>query len=308
MAVIRRKTAAAAAAQAAGRGAAAHWPVALARAAQAAMGLDLEVEGAAAGPASLAEVLEVLPDHALIAALEGPAGATGAIALGPGLLTALVERQTLGRVTPRPVVPRRPTRTDAAIAAGLIDAALAALDTALEAEEDRVWAAGFRTAAHVDGARTLSLLLEDAGFRLIRARARAQGKGGEVILALPARGRGTPPPPPADQAAAMVFRAALGEQVMAAEAMLTAVIARVSLPLSQVMALAPGEVLRLGPAALDRVDLDGPDGIRVAGGRLGQTRSLRALRLDAAAAPAARGPGALSPGLATAGEALRRAG
>ncbi|QYK39992.1 MAG: FliM/FliN family flagellar motor switch protein [Paracoccaceae bacterium] len=310
---IRRKIGASAPPAAAGRGAEAQWPLALARAAQGAGGLDLVAGDPRGGVASLAEVLDLLPERGLIMVLQGPGGATGIMALDPAVLAALVERQTLGRVTARAVAPRRPTRTDAAIAAGLVDGALAALDAALEEDGDRVWAAGFRSSVHLEDARPLGLLLEDASFRLLRVEASLGGgaKSGAVVLALPAAGRGSAPPPRSaagDAAAAMVFRAALAEQVMGAGATLEAVIARVTLPLSQVMALAPGEVLRLGAAAIDRIDLEGPDGLRVAGGRMGQTRGMRALRIQPESPAAARGQGSLAPGIATAEEAVRRTG
>jgi flagellar motor switch protein FliM len=310
--VIRRKIGAAAAVPE-GRGAAVAWTQALARGAREAAGLDLSCDPAEAAVVALTEVLEHLPDRGLIAVIEGPRAATGVIVLSAEFLAALVERQTLGRVTGRPVVPRRPTRTDAAMAQGMVDACLAALDEAMAEDADRVWAAGFRYASFLDDPRPLGLLLEDADFRLIRAEATLDGgvRRGLVLLALPAEGRGTAPPPGRNEAAgaaALVFSAGLAEQVKASHANLGAVLARVTLPLSQVMALAPGEVLRLGAAALDRIDIDGPDGVRVAGGRLGQSRGMCAIRLDPDAEMAARGPGALSPGLAMVEEGLRRTG
>ena len=54
--------------------------------------------------------------------------------------------------------PRKPTRTDAAMVAGLIDAALAGLEQALLQEADLVWAGGFRYASFLDDARPIGLL------------------------------------------------------------------------------------------------------------------------------------------------------
>ena len=94
----------------------------------------------------------------------------------------------------------------------------------------------------------------------------------------------------------------------ASAASLDAVIARVTLPLSLAMALGVGEVIRLGTAAIDRIDLEGHGGVRVAGGRLGQNRGMRALRLVADAMPAARGAGGVVPGIATVEAAVLRTG
>ncbi|HSF63039.1 MAG TPA: FliM/FliN family flagellar motor switch protein [Paracoccaceae bacterium] len=293
---IRRKVAVAAAAQAAAvvpaRGAAAAWPLALARAARDACGLPLTMRDLREGRLSLAELLDMPPERGLIALLEGPGEALGLLALSPEVLAGIVERQTLGRVLRQTAMPRRPTRTDAAMVAGLIDAALAGLDQALSADTDKVWASGFRYASFLEEARPLALLLEDAAHVVLTAEADLDtgAKSGLVLLALPAEGRGAPPlrrAAGADQGVQAAFRRALTDRVEPAEAVLTAVIARLQMPLETVLALAPGALLALAPAAVDRVDLDGADGLRVAGGRLGQNRGMRAIRL-AETEPAAR--------------------
>lgn len=308
---IARKLGASGTAAAAGPGdAVAALPAALARGARlGGGGLDLALRSAGLDRAEPAEVIERLPDHALILSLEGPRGAAGVMVLSAEVVAAVIERQTLGRVGTQPVAPRRPTRTDAMLAAGVAGAVLAALDEAVEDTADRTWAAGFRPGAALDEPRMVGFHLEEGAHWLWRAEVELGGgaRQGQVLLALPAAGRGDPPASAraaADQAAALVFQAALAEQVMGAEAVLEAVLARVQLPLAQVMALRRGEVLRLGTAALDRIDLTGPDGVRRAGGRLGQTRGMRALRLSEAAMPAPRGEGGLLPGLATVEAAL----
>ena len=315
MTVIRRKIQAgrgAAEADTAGS-AASVWSVALARAARGRMGLDLAVSGMADTRASVAEVLDLQPDRALIAVLEGPGESLGVLSLSPDILAGLIERQTLGRVTDIAPLPRRPTRTDAAMVGGLVDAALEGLDAGLATLPDRVWASGFRYASFLEDARPLGLMLEDVGYRVLRAEVALEGgtKTGPVLLVLPAEGRMAPPEPApqaADKAAALVFQAAVAEQVRASDAVLDAVIARVTLPLSLAMALGVGEVIRLGSAAIDRIDLEGIDGVRMAGGRLGQNRGMRALRLNEEAMPAARGLGGVVAGLATVEQALQRTG
>ena len=315
MTVIRRKIQAgrgAAEADTAGS-AASVWSVALARAARGRMGLDLAVSGMADTRASVAEVLDLQPDRALIAVLEGPGESLGVLSLSPDILAGLIERQTLGRVTDIAPLPRRPTRTDAAMVGGLVDAALEGLDAGLATLSDRVWASGFRYASFLEDARPLGLMLEDVGYRVLRAEVALEGgtKTGPVLLVLPAEGRLAPPEPApqsADKAAALVFQAAVAEQVRASDAVLDAVIARVTLPLSLAMALGVGEVIRLGSAALDRIDLEGIDGVRMAGGRLGQNRGMRALRLNEEAMPAARRSGGVVAGLATVEQAMQRTG
>lgn len=292
--VIRRKLAAARAAGAEGvPGADRGWRLSLARAARDVLKLPLEVTSLRLTRGSLAELLELPLEMSLLAVLEGPAEGIGLLVLSPAVLQAMIEVQTVGRVSASPPPARRPTRTDAAMVAGLIDTALAGLETSLAQEADLVWAGGFRYASFLDDPRPLGLLLEDCSYRILRAEvALADGaRGGGVILALPTEGRGAKPallaPQPEEEAmAGFAFTRALAEQVEGSGAVLQAVLARIMLPLASVMALQPGEVLALPSAALDRIGFEGIDGRRVAEGRLGQNRGLRALRLTPPAAPA----------------------
>jgi flagellar motor switch protein FliM len=275
-------------------GAAESWTAAVERTAQGQLGLDLSARsrGGETQPRALAELLEMLPERALIGLVEGPAEALGLIALAPPVMAGLIEQQALGRVGEAPVAVRRPTRADAALVAGFVDGCLETLDVALAETADRVWAAGFRYASFLDEPRALAGLLDEDAYRVLGLDVSLAGgrRAGSILLALPAEGRGQPPArgPAPDPAASQAFRSALDEQVMAAPAMLDAVIARVTLPLSAVLALRAGDWLRLGPATLDRIDVQGLDGRRLCGARLGQSRGMRALRLAEAALPAGR--------------------
>jgi flagellar motor switch protein FliM len=318
---IRRGTAAGAeGGQRGGAGADHGWRLALARAARDVTGLLVDVADLRLARRSLAELLEFPPDRALIALLDGPGGGLGMIALSPEVTSALVEMQTIGRVAAAAPVPRRPTRTDAAMVSAVIDRALAELEAVLADEADLVWTGGFRYASFLEDARPLGLLLEDQPYRVLTTDLALGdgGRTGKVILALPAEGRGQAPaarpraaadPGQAAQAAPGTgFSAALGEAVLAADCRLDAVLARVTLPLRSVMALAPDVMIPLTGAALDRIAVTGLDGQGVAMARLGQHRGMRALRLSdaeatggAAVVPApdagAAGPGMPGPDL-----------
>lgn len=289
------------------------WPTALARAARDAAGLGLSVTSCKVMVCSLAELMEALPDLSLVAMVGGPGDGLGVMVLSPTVLAGTVEWQTLGRVLPNVPVPRKPTRTDAVLVQPMIDRALQGLGSATDGTDDMIWAAGFRYASCLEDMRALALILDDAPFRVLKAEVALAGgkKTGMVLLALPAEGRGPAPPQRADlseAAAAMVFQAALTEQVNAAQVTMDAVIARVSLPLSQVMALTSGETLPLPGASLDRIDIEAPGCARTAGGKLGQARGMRAVRLIEDAMPVARTQTDLAPGLATLDDALRRTG
>lgn len=292
--ILRRKIASGTAPGTDGSPGADHgWRVAFARAARDGAGLMVAVSTLRLSRRSLAEVLELPPDKALIALVDGPGGGLGMIALSPATLSALIESQTIGRVPATPPPARKPTRTDAAMVSGVIDRALSGLDTALADEADLVWAGGFRYASFVEDPRALGLLLEDQPFKVLVAEVDLgeAGRRGEVLLVLPAEGRGRKPPPRPKAAGEAkpppgpVFSVALGEAVMGASATLEAVIARIVLPLRDVMALEVDQILPLHGAGLEEITLQGMDGGAMARGRLGQQGGARALRLTGIGAP-----------------------
>lgn len=285
--IIRRKMARGAASGGeGGPGADQGWRLAFARACRDGIGLHVEVTGLRLARRGLAELLDMPPERAMIVLLDGPGGGLGMIALSPDLLAAMIEMQTIGKVAAQPPAQRRPTRTDAAMVTGILDRALIELEGILAEEADFEWAGGFRYASFLEDPRPLGLLLDDQPYRVLLADLALgeAGRKGQVILALPAEGRGARPTvrrggktPPRESGAG--FAAALGEAVMAADCVLDSVIARVTLPLCEVMALEAGQVLALTGAALEKITLVGIDGRPLGLARLGQHRGMRALRL-----------------------------
>lgn len=284
--VIRRKIASQRAVQAeGGPGADRGWRLGLARAARDLMKISLDVRGLTMERRSLAELSELVPDRALVAVLDGPEEGLGAIILSQPILSGFIEAQTIGHIRAQEVASRKPTRTDAAMVIGVIDAALMALEQSLAEEADLVWAGGFRYASFLDDPRPLTLLLEDAPLRLMRAQVALAGglRVGEILLALPAEGRGARPMmlEAGDQGAdhSHAFAQSLADRINGAPTRVEAVLARLTMPLAEVMQLAEGMILPLRDAALDRISLEGLDGHRVGEGKLGQNRCMRAIRL-----------------------------
>lgn len=290
--VLRRKAALATTRDAAGGpGADRSWRVVLARAARDAMALGLEVTQLDQSRASLAELLDMPTDHALIAVLEGPKDGLGLMAISAPLLAAMTEMQTIGRVAGMSPPSRKPSRTDAAMTAGFVDMALCGLEDALADEADLHWAGGFRYASFLEDPRPLGLLLEDFPYRVLVAEVSVESgaRKGQILLAVPADGRGQRPQLASqaspDVAIAHSFAADLAAQVEGAACVLHAVIHRLKCPLSAVLGMQVGDVLALPVASIDRVSFEGLDGLRVSDGRLGQNKGMRAIRLTPLAVP-----------------------
>ena len=282
--ILRRKVARAAlASPEGGPGADYAWRLAFARAARNRSGLLIEVTELTVHRRSLAELLELPPERAMLALLDGPQGGLGLMAMSSEVMAALIEMQTTARVSTATPIARKPTRTDAAMVAGVIDLALEELEQILIQEADLVWAGGFRYASFLEDPRPLGLLLEDQPFRVLTAQlSLADGvRSGSIILALPAEGRGQRPAQKTGRREETAdpgpsFTEAIGTVVMGADCVLQAVLGRLTMPLLQVMDLKVDQVLALPDAALDKIELEGIDGRKAAMGRLGQQRGLRA--------------------------------
>lgn len=222
-------------------------------------------------------------DHLLLR-MDTDAG-PGAAAVDRECLSAIIEMQLRGRLSPQPAEVRPLTAADAAlaeplVAAFLADLAMAAAGTALDG-----WGADARPAGRIADARALGLLLGEARFRLV-ALTLDLGAGerqGLFLLALP-----VPPLPQAEETPAeraALWSAALSQGVMAAPAAVDAVLHRMRLPLAAVQALQPGQCLTLPGVRVSSVRIEGAEGRLIARGRLGQIGGMRAVRVEAEVPP-----------------------
>ncbi len=257
--------------------------VGLAKAAHDVLRLALVVDGLTEERLSLSELLDSLQDRALFAVLNGPAEGLGLVALSPQAMAAVVEMQTMGRVTPGQAPDRRPTRTDATMAVTFIDRIMEELETALAEDLDVVWAGGFRYASFLNDPRPLGLLLEDAAYRVYRLDLDlALGtRQGQLLLALPAAGRGNPPERKGEPVPdpGVEWARTMEQTVLGTPAQLDAVLHRMTVPLSAVLGLKPGDTIPLPMAAVSRLRLEGAGATQLSIGHLGQARGFRAIRL-----------------------------
>jgi flagellar motor switch protein FliM len=264
----------------------------------------------------LAEALDVIDVDGFLALLgrSGQPGAGALAILDQTLFATLVEALTVGRLGPAALAPRRPTATDAALLGAVIDRLLAELDRALReaGAADPDSPGPWHLARGLTESRLLGAILDEGMYQLVDiAVALPEGAGGglrhgQLALLLPVAGppaQAVPSPAvaavaaPASEGPVPGIEAVIG----AAPAMLRAVLGRVVLPLDRALGLAVGQRLELPLAALEEVELVGPDGQAHATARLGQSRGMRAVRIVALDGA---GPGPSPPAFAEAGPTL----
>lgn len=239
--------------------------------------------------AALEELVELPEAEGFAALLKGRDGPPGLVIFDPAAFSSVIEAMTIGTLSRRASAPRRATETDAALMADLVDAILAELDANPDPADP--FTPGFRQGSLIDDLRLLDVMLEEVSFALtvLEVDFLAEGtvRQGVVTLALPEPS----PEMPAFSGFDMPFddgpvhddawERALEASVMTAPAQLGAILGRVRLPLSEVMALGVDSQVTLPLSQLEEVQLEGLDHAVLALGRLGQYRGMRALRLTA---------------------------
>jgi len=265
----------------AGRSALRALRLALARVAKELFDLPLGVIGATQARCDHDGVAGFMSDDRLLVLLEGSGGKAGVVSLDGACVAALIQQQTMNRVTGSPMTERAFTGTDAAMAEPLIEALLARAAILSDLADDQRCLSGFRFGAQVSDVRSLLLALEADRFRVFSLTVDiAEGAmQGAICLLLPdlppdpakmgAKGKPAQPPGPRMDQAFGVMRAEL-----------TATICRLRLSLSELAAMQPGDVLPLMRERLEETELVAIDGRPIAAGRLGQINGLRALRLN----------------------------
>ncbi|WP_297779238.1 FliM/FliN family flagellar motor C-terminal domain-containing protein [uncultured Roseovarius sp.] len=258
--------------------------LALARVADSLFGLGITVATVEQMRLPLAEVAQHVSDEGLLVHLDGAAGTRGALCLDPQFLAGLIEVQTTGAVRPAVARPRAATRTDAAMVAPLIDAVMAEFDSQMTAEVEGYLARGFSFGDLVEDMRALSLVLLAPDYDLLQLTVDLGpgAKTGRLDLLLPV----VPLPVRAAPGVGALGdgSAPLDQVVRTAPVVLDAVMGRLRLPLRDVWAFKPGDLVPIPREALGETQLVGTKGHIVAIAQLGQMNGWRALRLIAGGA------------------------
>lgn len=244
------------------------------------------------GATTLAEMGELLPDPALFFVVEGLGEAIGLVALCPAVVTSLIEVQTLGRVTARPLDNRRPTRSDAMICADFINALLDELGAELAGIDGFEGFVGYRYASFLSDRRALMLMLDDAAYRSLGVTLHLgaeQGREGDIFIALPQPRAAAALPAPEITAAPAAPDAAdrqrgitsgdLGQIVQNAPIDVQGVLCRRKIRLGDLRRLSHGDMLPLPRVDLSEARLETAQGQLIATGKLGETEGYHAIRL-----------------------------
>ena len=275
---------------------------AIGRAAQKTCALPSFAVQAKMGRATLSEMIDILPERALILVVENYRGTHGIVALSPGFLSAMIEMQSIGRVFSHQPPERRPTRTDASIAAEFVNAALAELATEFGAFDAANGLAAFRFASFVEDPKPLELMLEDTVYHSIRLDTRlGQGgaREGRFLAFLPSGAADLAALPPGSAPEAVTPKPVTGRSlsgaVLAAPITLNAILCRKTISLRDLRGLVPGALVALPFDAMSRARLEAPSGLVVATGKLGALHGQRAIRIGGQAQPSLAPGGAAVP-------------
>lgn len=251
--------------------------LALARSAVEGFRLAVSVIGAKQAGRKAEDLTEGLDEGWLFLLVAAGEERLAAVALDPGLVSAVIQQQTIGEVLPDPPEPRPFTDTDAAIVAPLIDGMFARATELLEDPQDVALLSGYEYVSRAADLRAVSLALVQeayARYELTVELGRGARQGVAVMLL----------PDPSDDSVPGDARTTPAEKRLAEAAgimrvELNAVITRLQLPLAELSGLSAGDVLPLTGARLGQIDVLSIDRARVATGRLGQCGGMRALRL-----------------------------
>ena len=205
-------------------------------------------------------------------------GASAAVCVDQGTVSAVIQVQTIGEVMPGAPTPRAFTDTDAAMVAPLVEDALTRAASLVDASGDQSSLTGCEFTTRLADLRTLSLAMVEDAYRVFDLTVELAGglRQGQVAVFLSDR--------PADSDDTGAAQDDIGPNLEQASGVLRAdlntVICRMSLPLSSLSELRLGDVLPLTGVRLDRAEILTIDRNRAAIGRLGQCGGMRAVRLN----------------------------
>ncbi len=250
----------------------------LARGASESLDLPMSVIGAKQAYRQREELSDTLQDGRLLLAFSTSEGRIAAACIDIGCVSAILQKQTIGSVSPGQVSEREFTDTDAAMVAPVIELALTRAAELAGTAEDGATLKGCAFVARYRDVRALMLELEDDAYRVfdLTLEIASGQRQGQFYLILPDR--------PAVSDDSEIEAPGNGQTLDHASGVLradlTAVICQTQVPLAAFSGLKAGDVLPLAGVRLDRTELWTIERGKVASGRLGQCGGMRAVRVN----------------------------
>jgi flagellar motor switch protein FliM len=259
--------------------------LALTKAANDTVGLVLTVGGVADQIVPLDEMLAGLDDGLLLIGLTRDSQLVGLAAIDMELRAAIVEMQTMGRLSAQKPEHRAATGTDKIMCDPMLAALLAALPQALAGTSFGGWVDDIRLDDQIDSKRWAGLNLRDCPYRVVRMTTDfgIADREADIVIALPVITVAQEPEltPPA----CINWSSAFQASITASPACLDAHLHRFKMPIGAAQSLSVGQVVPLPGCTVNSVRLIAPDGKTVAQAKLGQIGGMRALRIEEEIAP-----------------------
>ncbi len=256
--------------------------LAMARVSRDRLGLRIDTIGGTHDVQPPEALVPVLRDDHLLLFLEGEAGISGAVALGPDLVRALVQQQTIGMLLPSEGAAREFTDTDAALCAPVVEEVLKRAAALSGLAEDRDALSGHGFGARAQDGQSMALALDGEQFRAVELTLDIGAGTAQSRLAVI-----LPDATPAEVAAeeTATGRRTLGDAALGASVRLNAIMCRMPVALGELARMQPGDVLPLPAYRLDRTELLTVSGQSIGVGRLGRVDGLRAVRVNETSIP-----------------------
>lgn len=249
--------------------------------------LALGVIGLTESCAAAADVVGAAAENTLMLLLDTPNGGPGAALFDSTFVGALVQQQTMGRVSEikEGAPPRRTSRTDASLVGPYLDLIFRKAGPLPDDEKDSRLLSGIKFGAHMPAPRLLLMALEAPEYlhftvtvdiamgtcqgRMDLLLPRPDARSGAVIAgAVGADSAGAP------------SELTLEKVVMTVQAQLQVALCRLRLPFSEISAFAVGDTLTLPQSALNNAEILTLGGRKVGHGKLGQIEGRRAIKLS----------------------------
>ncbi|SLN13673.1 Surface presentation of antigens (SPOA) [Roseovarius litorisediminis] len=248
--------------------------LALAKASDGLFGLAVTVTTIEQVQLKHADIQKEMGENCLLILLDGNGGRRGVLQFDLHLLSALIEVQTMGKVSTREPNPRSVTRTDAAIVAPLVNALMPGFDKQMASACDDFVQTGFVFGDMAEDARAVSLALTAPSFDLFRISVDIEdgSKSGCLSILIPSVPKTT-----ADSGKIKTSGSdanSLGQNAMNAPVTLDAAMARISVPLNEICTFKTGQKIPLPADSLRETLLLGSKGHVVSEVNLGQLNGM----------------------------------